>query len=39
MLAHRGPRGHDTKLIQRSTLLTNQEQARRSKGPNHEITG
>jgi hypothetical protein len=33
VLSHKSPRGHDTSSIQRSTLLTNQEQARRSMGP------
>jgi hypothetical protein len=33
VLPHRSPRGHDTSLIQRSTLSTNQEQSTRIKGP------
>jgi hypothetical protein len=33
ILSHMRPRGHDSSPVQRSTLSTNQEQARGSKGP------
>jgi hypothetical protein len=39
VLPHRRPRGHDTSPIQRSTLSTNQEQARRCKGPQPRDNG
>jgi hypothetical protein len=39
VLPHRCPRVHDTSSIQRSTLSTNQEQARGSKGPQPRDNG
>jgi hypothetical protein len=39
VLPHRGPCVHDTSSIRRSTLSTNQEQARGSKGPQPRDNG